>query len=156
MTLGIVLLDEKRERRLQQRYGGGNGGKAHEHEERSAEAHAEEDRKFEELVTTRNQADQLIHATRKTVTEAGDKATQEDKDKIEAAIAELEEALKGDDKSQIDVKTQALAEASSALAERMYADAAASDQAASGEASADAGDSDAVDAEFEEVKDDKD
>jgi molecular chaperone DnaK len=123
---------------------------------RDAEAHAEEDRKFEELVTTRNQADQLIHATRKTVTEAGDKATQEDKDKIEAAIAELEEALKGDDKSQIDVKTQALAEASSALAERMYADAAASDQAASGEASADAGDSDAVDAEFEEVKDDKD
>ena len=92
---------------------------------RDAEAHAEEDRKFEELVTTRNQADQLIHATRKTVTEAGDKATQEDKDKIEAAIAELEEALKGDDKSQIDVKTQALAEASSALAERMYADAAA-------------------------------
>ncbi|MEE8042285.1 MAG: molecular chaperone DnaK [Pseudomonadales bacterium] len=123
---------------------------------RDAEAHAEEDRKFEELVTTRNQADQLIHATRKTVTEAGDKATQEDKDKIEAAIAELEEALKGDDKSQIDVKTQALAEASSPLAERMYADAAARDQAASGEASADAGDSDAVDAEFEEVKDDKD
>ena len=123
---------------------------------RDAKAHAEEDRKFEELVTTRNQADQLIHATRKTVTEAGDKATQEDKVKIEAAIAELEEALKGEDKSQIDVKTQALAEASSALAERMYADAAASDQEASGEAPADAGDSDAVDAEFEEVKDDKD
>ena len=124
---------------------------------RDAEAHSEEDRKFEELVGARNQADQLIHATRKTLSDAGEKATQEDKDNIEAAVGELEEALKGDDKGQIEAKTQALAEASSSLAQKMYADAAAAEeQAAGADAAEDAGTSDAVDAEFEEVKDDKD
>ncbi|HZJ91930.1 MAG TPA: molecular chaperone DnaK [Thiopseudomonas sp.] len=116
-----------------------------------AEAHADEDRKFEELATARNQGDQLVHATRKMITEAGDKATEEDKTTIEAAVVELEEAVKGDDKEAIDAKVAALSEASAPLAEKMYAE-----QAQQGEQPADAaGDDndDVVDAEFEEVKD---
>ena len=118
---------------------------------RDAEAHADEDRKFEELATARNQGDQLVHATRKMITEAGDKATEEDKTTIEAAVVELEEAVKGDDKEAIDAKVAALSEASAPLAEKMYAE-----QAQQGEQPADAaGDDndDVVDAEFEEVKD---
>jgi len=114
-----------------------------------AESHAEEDRKFEEMITTRNTADGMIHATKKTIEEAGDKVTDEEKSSIEAAIVELEEALKGDDKADIDAKTQKLTEASSSLAQRMYAEQAQEAQGA--EAGAEA---DAVDAEFEEVKDD--
>ena len=121
-----------------------------------AEANAEEDQKFEEMITVRNQADGLIHATRKTLEEADD-ATEEETTAIEAAITELEEALKGDDKAEIEAKTQALTEASSGVAQRMYAKQA--EQAQAGEAgpeAADAGaDPDAVDAEFEEVKDEK-
>ncbi|NLD01182.1 MAG: molecular chaperone DnaK, partial [Gammaproteobacteria bacterium] len=100
---------------------------------RDAEAHADEDRKFEELATARNQGDQLVHATRKMITEAGDKATDEDKAKIEAALAELEEAVKGDDKEAIDAKVAALSEASAPLAEKMYAE-----QAQQGEQATDA------------------
>jgi molecular chaperone DnaK len=114
-----------------------------------AESHAEEDRKFEEMITTRNTADGMIHATKKTIEEAGDKVTDEEKSSIEAAIVELEEALKGDDKADIDAKTQKLTEASSSLAQRMYAEQAQEAQGA--EAGPEA---DAVDAEFEEVKDD--
>jgi molecular chaperone DnaK len=118
-----------------------------------AESHAEEDRKFEEMITTRNTADGMIHATKKTIEEAGDKVTDEEKSSIEAAIVELEEALKGDDKADIDAKTQKLTEASSSLAQRMYAEQAQEAQGA--EAGAEAGpEADAVDAEFEEVKDD--
>lgn len=120
-----------------------------------AEAHAEEDKKFEELVKVRNQGDQLVHATKKTLEEASDKATDDEKKAIEAAIAELEEALKGNDKDAIEAKTKALGEASASLAQRLYAEA---QQQAPG-ADAQAGDSnaadDVVDAEFEEVKDDK-
>jgi molecular chaperone DnaK len=121
-----------------------------------AEANAEADRKFEELVTARNQGDQMVHATKKTLEEAGDKATAEEKSAIETAIAELEDALKGDDKDAIEAKTQALTEASSGLAQKLYAEqaegaAAAGDQE---QAQSQAGD-DVVDAEFEEVKDDK-
>jgi molecular chaperone DnaK len=126
---------------------------------REAEAHAEEDKKFEEMVQVRNQADGLVHATRKTLEEAGDKATADEKTAIEAAIVAVEEAMKGDDRDAIESATQKLTEASSGLAQRMYEDQAAQQQAAGGaEAGAEAADAaadDAVDAEFEEVKDDK-
>lgn len=123
---------------------------------RDAEAHAEEDLKFEELVGARNMADGMIHATRKTLEEAADKVEEAEKATIESAIGELEEAIKSDDKAAIEAKTQQLTEASSSLAQRMYAeaqqDAAQPEDAA---AATDGGDADAVDAEFEEVKDDK-
>ena len=120
---------------------------------KDAEANSADDKKFEEMVTVRNTADGMIHATKKTVEEAGDKATDEEKEAINTAIAELEEALKGDDKDSIEAKTTALTEASSALAQKMYADAAAAEGA---ENAADAGgEDDAVDAEFEEVKDEE-
>jgi molecular chaperone DnaK len=122
-----------------------------------AESHAEEDRKFEEMVTVRNTADGMIHATRKTLEEAGDKVTDDEKSSIEAAIAELEEALKGDSKEEIEAKTQQLTEASSSLAQRMYAEQAENAAPGAGPEDADPGsaEADAVDAEFEEVKDDK-
>lgn len=120
---------------------------------KDAEANSADDKKFEEMVTVRNTADGMIHATKKTVEEAGDKATDEEKEAINTAIAELEEALKGDDKESIEAKTTALTEASSALAQKMYADAAAAEGA---ENAAEAGgEDDAVDAEFEEVKDEE-
>ncbi len=122
-----------------------------------AEAHAEEDKKFEALITAKNTADGLVHATKKTLTEAGDKVQADEKEKIEAAITALEEALKGDDLAEIEAKTKDLTEASSSLAERMYAEAQAAGEAAGaaetgGETS---GSDDAVDAEFEEVKEDE-
>ncbi|MDY7219471.1 molecular chaperone DnaK [Denitrificimonas sp. JX-1] len=118
---------------------------------RDAEANAEEDRKFEELATARNQGDQLVHATRKMITEAGDKATEEDKTAIEAALAELEEAVKGDDKEAIDAKVEALSKVTAPLAEKMYAEQAQQAEGASAEQADNA--EDVVDAEFEEVKD---
>ncbi|ODB41938.1 MULTISPECIES: molecular chaperone DnaK [unclassified Pseudoalteromonas] len=124
---------------------------------RDAEANAEEDKKFEELVGARNQADALVHATRKQVEEAGDDLPADDKTAIEAALGELETAIKGDSKDEIDAKTQALAEKSQKLME--IAQAKAQAQQAGGEAGAQQGsakkDDDVVDAEFEEVKDDK-
>ena len=121
---------------------------------RDAEANAAEDAKFEEMVQVRNLADGMIHATRKTLTDAGDKVEPAEKEAIEAAIAELEEAMKGDDKEAIEAKTQALTEASSGLAQKMYAEEAAQAQGAGEDANASAGPDDAVDAEFEEVKED--
>ena len=123
---------------------------------RDAEAHAEEDKKFEELTAARNQGDAMVHTARKTLTDAADKVTDEEKAGIEAAITALEEALKGSDSAEITAKTEALTEAVSAVAQKMYADAAAQGEAGGAEADAarDAGD-DVVDAEFEEVKDDK-
>jgi molecular chaperone DnaK len=127
---------------------------------RDAESHAEEDRKFEELVAARNTADGMIHATRKTLEEAGEKVGDEEKANIESAIADLEQAMKEDKKSEIDSKTQKLTEVSSELAQRMYAEQSQSAEAgaAPGQSEAGgsgAGDPDAVDAEFEEVKEDK-
>jgi molecular chaperone DnaK len=124
---------------------------------KDAESHAEEDKKFEELVAARNQADSLVHATRKTLTDAADKVSDEEKSSIEAAIVEVEEAMKSNDKAEIESKTQKLTEASSALAQRMYAEAQgqAEDGAQADAGAESSGDSDAVDAEFEEVKDDK-
>ena len=116
----------------------------------------EEDKKFEELVATRNQADAMVHGTRKQIEEAGDALPSEDKDAIEAAVVDLEAAIKSDDKAEIEAKTQALAEKSQKLMEIA--------QAKAQQGGADAGeqpqqsakqDDDVVDAEFEEVKDDK-
>lgn len=122
---------------------------------RDAEAHADEDAKFEELVKARNQADGLAHSTRKQVEEAGDALASDEKEKIEAAIATLETAIKGKDKEAMDTATQALIEASAKLMEIAQAKAQGD---AEGQAQ-DAGQSkpadDVVDAEFEEVKDDK-
>ncbi|AVJ16196.1 molecular chaperone DnaK [Serratia rhizosphaerae] len=120
-----------------------------------AEANAEADRKFEELVQTRNQADHLIHGTRKQLEEAGEQLPAEDKTAIESALSELETAAKGEDKAEIDAKTQALVQVSGKLmemaqaqAQAQGADAGAADNAAKKE-------DDVVDAEFEEVKDKK-
>ena len=118
---------------------------------RDAEAHSEEDEKFAELVGLRNQADGLVHGARKTVAEAGDKATDAEKEQIESAAKALEEAIKGDDKAAIEGGIETLTAATAAVAQKMYADAAAGD--GGGEAG-DAPQDDAVDAEFEEVKDD--
>ncbi|MCO3105120.1 molecular chaperone DnaK [Pseudomonas aeruginosa] len=121
---------------------------------RDAEANAEEDRKFEELAAARNQGDALVHATRKMITEAGDKATAEDKATIEKALGELEAAVKGDDKAEIEVKMNALSQASTPLAQKMYAEQAQQGEDAPQGEQAKAAD-DVVDAEFEEVKDNK-
>ena len=124
---------------------------------RDAEANADEDAKFEELVQARNQADGMVHSTRKQIEEAGEDLPSEDKEKIEAALAELEVAIKGDSKEEIDAKSQAVIEASAKLMEIAQAKAQAQSGAPEGEApEADAaGGDDVVDAEFEEVKDDK-
>ncbi|ANO51526.1 molecular chaperone DnaK [Woeseia oceani] len=123
-----------------------------------AESHAEEDRKFRELVETRNKADALIHAAEKSITELGDKATDEERSAVETAVSELKDALKSDDPEQIEAKINALTEASGAVAQKLYAEQAA-EGAADGEAAdgqgSSAGKDDVVDAEFEEVDDDK-
>ena len=118
-----------------------------------AESHAEEDRKFRELVDARNQADSLIHASEKTLGEMGDKASSEERLNIENAVSDLKAALEKDDQDAIQTKTAALAEASGTLAQKLYAEQAAQ-EAGEGEASTAEGD-DIVDAEFEEVDDDE-
>jgi molecular chaperone DnaK len=123
---------------------------------KDAEAHAADDKKFEQLVTVRNTADGLVHATRKTLEEAGDKVDAAEKEKIEAAVVAVEEAIKSGDVEQIEAKTKELTDVSSGLAEKMYAEKQAEAGAAAGADSAQSSDNDdAVDAEFEEVKDDK-
>ena len=117
---------------------------------RDAEANADEDRKFEELATARNQGDQLVHATRKMLTEAGDKVTEEEKTAIEAAVAELEAAVKGDSKTESEAKIDALSQVSAPVTQKMYAEQA---QQADATAASDDNADDVVDAEFEEVKD---
>lgn len=119
---------------------------------RDAELNAEEDKKFEELVQTRNQADALVHATRKQIEEAGNDLATNDKQEIEAAVAALETAIKGNDKADIEAKTQTLIQASQKLSE--VAQAKAQQGGAEPQARNAAGD-DVVDAEFEEVKDNK-
>ena len=124
-----------------------------------AETNADADAKFEELVTARNTCDGLVHAAKKTVEEAGEHATDEEKAAIEAAIVQAEEALKADDKEAIDAAATALTEATGPVAQKMYAaQAAEGEAAAAAEAGAEtepAGGEDVVDAEFEEVKDDQ-
>ncbi len=121
---------------------------------RDAEANAEEDRKFEELATARNQGDQLVHATRKMLTEAGDKASDDDKAAIEKALGELELAIRGDDKAAIEAKIAAVSQASTPVAQKMYAEQAQAGEGQPAGEQAKPGD-DVVDAEFEEVKDNK-
>jgi len=125
---------------------------------RDAEAHSAEDAKFEEMVQLRNQGDALVHSARRAVTEAGDKATQQEKDAIESAAKDLEAALKTDDKGAIEAKIQALSAASATLAQKMYESGAGSGAdggGAGGSGGAEGGKpgDDALDAEFEEVRD---
>lgn len=123
-----------------------------------AEANAEADKKFEELVSARNTADGMVHAARKTLEEAGEHATDDERGAIEAAIADVEEAVKGDDAAAMESATTKLTEATGGVAQKMYAaqqaqDASAGPESSDAEAEADQGD--VVDAEFEEVKEDK-
>jgi len=117
---------------------------------KDAEANAAEDKKFEELVQARNTADGLAHAAKKTLEEAGDKATEEEKSAIEAGVKQVEDAVQGDDKAAIDEASKVLSEASSGLAQKLYAEQAEAGEQPAGEQAP--GD-DAMDAEFEEVKD---
>ncbi|MDH5258061.1 MAG: molecular chaperone DnaK [Gammaproteobacteria bacterium] len=120
---------------------------------KDAEMHADEDKKFHELVTVRNTADGMIHATEKSMEEMGDQVEADEKAAIEAAIADLKEALKGDNKDDIEAKTTKLTEASGKMAERAYAQKAGAGTEGAAEAAADAAKDDVVDADFEEVKD---
>ncbi|MCH8307088.1 MAG: molecular chaperone DnaK [Proteobacteria bacterium] len=116
-----------------------------------AASHAEEDKKFRELVDARNQADSLMHASEKTLKELGEKASGEERHAIETAIADLKAALEKDEKDAIEAKTSALAEASAGLAQKLYAEQAKEGAGAqAGDGAAQSGD-DVVDAEFEEV-----
>ena len=125
---------------------------------KDAEANAEDDRKLKELVETRNQAENMIHATEKSVKDLADKVTDDEKSEIESRISDLREALKGEDKDAIEAKLTALTESSGKLAERAYAQAneegaAGADAAGADSTGSDATQDDVVDAEFEEVKD---
>ena len=132
---------------------------------KDAELNAEEDHKLRELADARNQGDALVHSTRKSLTEYGDKLESGEKEQIEAAIKELEEVLKGNDKAAIDAKTATLSTASQKLGEKMYADmqaqqaagaaagGAGSGSAGAGNAEAKSAEDDVVDADFKEVKD---
>jgi molecular chaperone DnaK len=120
-----------------------------------AEAHAAEDAKFRELAEVRNQADGLIHATEKSLRELGDKVSGEERAKIESALADAKEAIKGDNKTTIETKLRALGEASAGMAQRLYAN---QQQGGGGGPSGEqpaGGSENVVDAEFEEVKDDQ-
>ena len=123
---------------------------------KDAEANAEEDKKLTELVASRNQAEALIHSVKKSLADYGDKLDAAEKEKIEVAVKEAEEAVKGEDKAAIDAKAEALGTVSQKLGEMMYAQAQAeAGQAADAEPQKAAAD-DVVDADFEEVKDKKD
>jgi len=117
---------------------------------KDAEAHAEEDKKFQELVTTRNMADSLVYSTKQTLEELKDDVSDDEKSAIEAAVSELEETIKGDDKEAIDAQVQNLSEKAQVLAQKAQEKAGA-ETAEAGQATAD----DVVDADFEEVKEDK-
>ena len=123
---------------------------------KDAEAHADEDKKLRELVDVRNQADNMIHATEKSLKDLGEKVESEERAKAEAAIAELKQAVESDDKAVVETKIQALTEVASKIAEKAYAQQAEAEGAATDEATADTADAndEVVDAEFEEVKED--
>ena len=122
-----------------------------------AEANAEDDKKFEELVQAKNAADTLIHGCKKTLEESADKVEASEKESIESAISVLEEALKGEDKSDIEEKTKSLADASSSLAQRLYAEQqqAQQDNQNNSESENATSSDEVVDADFEEVKEEK-
>ena len=119
-----------------------------------AESHAEDDRKFRELVDARNQADGLIHAAEKTLKDLGEKASAEERLAVENAVSDLKKALDGDDKEKIEAKTTALGEASAGLAQKLYEEKSA--EAGTDDADGEAASDDVVDAEFEEVDKDDD
>ncbi len=119
-----------------------------------AEAHADEDRRFRELVETRNKADALLHSTQKALSDLGDKVAGAERAGVEAALSDLRDALKGDDRDVIETKANALSAVAAGLAQKAYEQAQqASGASAPGQAPG--GDSGVVDAEFEEVKDNK-
>jgi molecular chaperone DnaK len=126
---------------------------------RDAEANAEEDKRLKEVAEAHNQGDALVHSTRKALTEYGDKLEAGEKEKVEAAIKDLEAALKGNDKAEIDAKVAALSTAAQKLGEKMYAgmqeQAGAAGEAAGGAEGAQCApkEDDVVDADFKEVKD---
>ena len=124
-----------------------------------AEANAEADKKFEELITVRNTCDGMVHAARKTLEDAGEHASDDERAAIESAIAEAEAALKSDDKDAIEAATTKITEATGAVAQKMYAAQQAAEGAQADSTGADANESDmgddVVDAEFEEVKEDE-
>ncbi len=123
-----------------------------------AEAHADEDRRFHELVDARNKADNMVHAVKKTLADLGDKVSAEEKSTVEKAVDELQAAMKGDDKAAIEARTDALTQASAKIAERAYAQAQqGADAGQASSAAGGAGDAkeNVVDAEFEEVKEDR-
>jgi molecular chaperone DnaK len=126
---------------------------------KDAEAHADEDRRFRELVDVRNQADGLIHATRKSLGELGEQVGEQEKEEVESAIKALETAVAGDDKAEIEAKMQTLTELTGKLAERAYQKSQGDDGPASGDGgdggAGTAGADDVVDAEFEEVRDNR-
>jgi molecular chaperone DnaK len=130
---------------------------------KDAEAHADEDRRFHELVSARNHADSMIHATRKSMESLGEKVEPGEKERIDAAIRDLEDAMKSDDKDRIESLTRALSDASAKMAERLYAqpqggpggEAGGQGPGAGEGGGGAAGKEDVVDAEFEEVKDEK-
>ncbi len=125
---------------------------------KDAEAHADEDKKLRELVDVRNSADGMIHSVQKSMQELGDKVEADERSKVDEAIANLKEAIKTEDKADIEAKTQALTEAAGKIAEKAYAQEAeaanADETSAAGKASAESAE-EVVDAEFEEVKEDK-
>jgi len=118
---------------------------------KDAETHAEEDKKFQELITTRNMADSLVHSTKQTLEELKDEISDEEKSTIESAVNELEESIKGDDKDDIDAKVQNLSEKAQVLAQKAQEKASAEDSEAGNEKA----DEDVVDADFEEVEEEK-
>ena len=118
---------------------------------KDAEAHAEEDKKFHDLITTRNMAESLVHSTKQTLEELKDDISKDEKSAIEAALAELENSIKGDDKNEIDTKVQNLSEKAQVLTQKAQEKA----SSATTDGGADAGTEDVVDADFEEVKEDK-
>ena len=122
---------------------------------RDAEANADADRKFEELAQIRNQADHLVHSTRKQVTEAGDQLSADDKTAIESAVSNLENAARGEDKAEIEAKINALMEASKKLLELAQQQAQADQSAGQANSGSSAGQDDVVDADFKEVDDEK-
>jgi molecular chaperone DnaK len=127
---------------------------------KDAETHAEDDRKAREVVDARNECDALVHGVRKSLAEHGEKLDAEEKGKIEQALTDAEEAIKGNDKDEIQAQSQALAAASQKLAEQMNAQEQQASQSADSSAGGSSGqaaedDGNVVDAEFEEVKDNK-
>jgi len=121
-----------------------------------AESNAEEDQKYRELVDIKNQGDQLVHATEKSLKELGEKVTAEERSSVEAAIGELKEALKGDDKDTIETKVKGLSEASVGIAQKAFEEAQAAANTESESDDSKSTDENVVDAEYEEVDNDKD